>query len=115
MDIDQAARVLHEANRAIQMSQKDETIGVSAGWDETGEEDRLLTMAGVQGPLDPEASHELWMDQRIADGWVYGPTKDEEARTHPSLVPYDELPEDQKLKDKLFVAIVGVFREAVTD
>ena len=32
--------------------------------------------------------------------------KDEGAKTHPCLVPFDELPEGQQLKDVLLVAII---------
>jgi hypothetical protein len=31
--------------------------------------------------------------------------KDPEAKTHPCLVPYDDLPEYQQLKDRVFLAI----------
>jgi uncharacterized protein YodC (DUF2158 family) len=46
------------------------------------------------------------MKEKIAEGWVYGETKDSEKKTHPCLVSYDELPEFQKKKDALFCAIV---------
>ena len=35
------------------------------------------------------------------EGWTYGPPpKDNEKRTHPLLVPYSELPEEEKDKDR---------------
>lgn len=37
---------------------------------------------------------------------VYGEVKDGEAKTHPCLVPYEQLPPAQRLKDDLFAAIV---------
>ena len=36
----------------------------------------------------------------------HGPVKDEAAKTHPDLVPFDQLPEHEKQKDRLFMAIV---------
>ncbi len=39
--------------------------------------------------------HERWMAQRLEDGWTTGP-RDEDARTNPNLVPWDDLPEDVK-------------------
>ena len=42
--------------------------------------------------------------------WSYGEVKDAEAKTHPCLIPYDQLPEFQKAKDKLFVAIVDALK-----
>jgi ryanodine receptor 2 len=36
----------------------------------------------------------------MAEGWCYGLRRDEEEKTHPSLVPYDELPEPEKEYDR---------------
>lgn len=44
--------------------------------------------------------HEVWMEGRLAEGWRYGPQRDDAQRTHPSLVPYDELPESEKDYDR---------------
>ena len=52
----------------------------------------------------PEESHNLWLAKHAQMGWVYGSCRNEEAKTHPCMVPYDELPNDQKLKDVLFIA-----------
>jgi hypothetical protein len=54
------------------------------------------------------ASHDSWMAQKIADGWVYGPEKDPDATppTHHCIVPFDELPKVQQAKDALFRSIV---------
>jgi hypothetical protein len=50
------------------------------------------------------ASHDSWMEQKRADGWIYGKVKDPEASppTHPCMVAFEELPPEQQLKDKLF-------------
>ena len=48
-----------------------------------------------------EAEHQGWEEQKRMEGWVYGPPpKDNEKRTHPLLVPYSELPEAEKEKDR---------------
>jgi ryanodine receptor 2 len=52
--------------------------------------------------------HEQWAAQRMTDGWVYGPTRDDVARQHPCLVPYDELPETEKEYDR--IAVQGTVR-----
>ena len=44
--------------------------------------------------------HEVWAANRIAEGWTYGPARDDVAKTHPCLVPYDELPESEKAYDR---------------
>lgn len=109
MTSDQIARVVHEANRALQIEQADPTIPVSPSWDDTDEETRRSAVTGVEGVIGgntPEQSHEGWCDFKWAHGWTLGKVKDEQAKTHPLLVPYAELPESQRIKDDLFVAIV---------
>lgn len=44
--------------------------------------------------------HEVWARSRMAEGWTYGPERDDTARHHPCLVPYDELPESEKEYDR---------------
>ncbi len=44
--------------------------------------------------------HDTWAAQRIADGWVHGPLRDDARKTHPGLVPYDELSEAEKEYDR---------------
>ena len=47
-----------------------------------------------------ECEHEGYMEQRYRDGWTYGPVRDDEAKLHPCLVPYAELSEENKQKDR---------------
>jgi hypothetical protein len=100
------ARVCHEANRALQVIQGDPTIPVGPSWDDLDEETRRSAVSGVHGILDlgntPEQSHAGWMDFKIANGWVYGPVKDDELKTHPLLVPYSRLSSAARSKDALF-------------
>ncbi|MEM9740895.1 MAG: RyR domain-containing protein, partial [Pseudomonadota bacterium] len=55
---------------------------------------------------DDLKQHDQWMEQKRRDGWVYGETKNEQKKTHPMLVPFEDLPEMEKLKDSLLRAIV---------
>lgn len=110
--VEEIARVAHAANRELQRIQADPGIAVSPPWDDDTEETRSSVCAGVAAKLaDPRIaaadSHEAWCEFKRAQGWVYGPVKDAEARTHPCLLPYHELPADQQRKDLLFTAIVG--------
>jgi len=47
-----------------------------------------------------EHSHDVWATQRIADGWTYGPKRDDATKQHPDLIPYAELPEPEKEYDR---------------
>lgn len=47
-----------------------------------------------------ENVHEVWAQGRIREGWVYGPVRDDGAKTNPCLVPYRSLPESEKAYDR---------------
>ena len=47
-----------------------------------------------------ENAHDLWAAQRFNDGWTYGAQRDDTAKKHPCLVPYAELPEQEKEYDR---------------
>ena len=49
--------------------------------------------------MTPEENHENWMRCKTEQGWVYGEVKDFEKKTHPDLVPFDELPKVEADKD----------------
>lgn len=44
--------------------------------------------------------HEVWAQTRISQGWTYGPVRDDERKQHPCLVPYEDLPESEKVYDR---------------
>jgi len=44
--------------------------------------------------------HEVWSKGRIDDGWTYGAERNDEAKNHPCLLPYDKLPESEKEYDR---------------
>lgn len=104
------ASVCHEANRAYCLTQGDTS---QLPWTEAPEWQRESAIVGVQKALEgatPEQLHESWSAQKVADGWVYGDVKDADAKTHPCLVPYDQLPTEQQRKDALFGAVVNALR-----
>lgn len=47
-----------------------------------------------------ENVHDVWAVGRIAEGWAYGESRDVENKKTPLLVPYDELPESEKVYDR---------------
>lgn len=44
--------------------------------------------------------HEVWSRTRIEQGWTYGKKRDDALKQHPCLVPYEELPEEEKVYDR---------------
>lgn len=110
---EQIARITHEANRGLQAAEPTEGIPVAPTWDEFPEDQQEGVIDGVRLALNgatPEELHQSWLDFKVEGGWTYGPVKDAEAKTHPCLVSYNELPEEQKVKDRLFNAIVTALR-----
>lgn len=47
-----------------------------------------------------ENVHDVWARTRIDQGWTYGPKRDDANKKHPCLVPYDQLPEEEKVYDR---------------
>lgn len=111
---EKVAQVCHEANRGYQAVAPSLGIPVAQPWDMLPGEMRESIIQGVKGIREgntPEQSHQSWCDFKESHGWTYGPNKDEDAKTHPCLVPYDELDPKDRLKDTLFSAIVKALSE----
>lgn len=47
-----------------------------------------------------ENVHDVWAETRIKQGWKYGEQRDDNKKTHPCLVPYEDLPEEEKEYDR---------------
>ncbi|MCF8566895.1 hypothetical protein LLE49_19435 [Alicyclobacillus tolerans] len=105
------AALCHEVNRAYCQSIGDNS---QPSWNDAPEWQKQSAIAGVKFHMEnettPEQSHESWMKQKIDDGWVYGEVKDPELKTHPCMVPYNQLPQEQRSKDYLFKAICDFYR-----
>lgn len=106
------AAMCHQANKLwcevnSDFSQKD--------WGDAEQWQRDSAINGVKFRLEnpdapSSAMHDNWSKEKLANGWVYGETKNIEKKTHPCLVPFEELPEFQQKKDKLFCAIVDALK-----
>jgi hypothetical protein len=57
--------------------------------------------------------HKRWMHEKLQAGWRFGPTIDPVARTHPCLVGYNRLPEEEKEKDRHAVQRIPLLLRAV--
>lgn len=103
------AAVCHEANRMYCTALGDTS---QPEWAQAPTWQRDSAVTGVRAIAEgrttrPEQSHESWSAEKLASGWRYGPTKDAEAKTHPCLVPFEQLPREQQTKDHLFFAIAS--------
>jgi len=104
----QIAAICHEANRRYCIAIGDDS---QPPWESAPAWQIRSAVRGVAGIRSgeitaPHASHESWMDHKFQQGWVYSEVKDPETKTHPCLVPFIELPVEQRTKDFLFFWIV---------
>ena len=50
-----------------------------------------------------ENAHDVWAANRQAEGWTYGPQRNDELKQTPDMVPYSELSEEEKEYDRVMV------------
>jgi hypothetical protein len=115
MNTTHIAKICHEANRVYCQSIGDES---QPHWEELPEEIRQSCINGVAYAIrfqpNPDQMHQNWFNQKIKDGWQYGPEKSLEQKTHPLMVPFDQLPLEHRAKDALFIDLTKVvFRFAI--
>lgn len=47
-----------------------------------------------------ENAHDVWAVERQAQGWTFGPARDDERKQTPCMVAYSELPDSEKKFDR---------------
>lgn len=107
LTITEIAAVCHEANRTLCLAQGDTS---QLPWTAAPAWQRDSAEAGVRAIINnpsitPEQQHDAWSADKRAAGWAYGEVKDAEKKTHHCLVPYDQLPAAQRVKDALFQGV----------
>jgi voltage-gated potassium channel Kch len=81
----------HAASIAQQLEDVGYRLGPLIDWGE-----HLPELAPEEVELMSKTEHERWLAERQDEGWRYAPDRDDEARLHPDLVPWEELPEDRR-------------------
>ena len=109
------ARICHQTNKAYCEAGGDTS---QVDWAECSDVQKKSSANGVlfliQNPgAGPDAAHQSWFDYYTGEGWTHGPVKNPELKTHPCLVPYDDLPVWDKAKDAIFHAIVRAMTEVM--
>jgi serine phosphatase RsbU (regulator of sigma subunit) len=65
----------------------------------------IETMATVE--------HLRWSWEKRLNGWRYGSSRNDSTKTHPSLIPYHELSEPEKEKDRELVRLIPAFLQDI--
>jgi hypothetical protein len=73
--------------------------------------DVIRMMCGPERKHSPEELHQDWWDAYMAMGWRYGPARDPETKTHPDMVPFEDLGFREQIKDAVFVALCEIARQ----
>lgn len=102
------ALVMHESVRAWQRA-NDQAIAPS--WARAPKWMKDSSLEAVRWRLmNPDAGvsaqHDRWMNEKKANGWKYGRTKNGTKKTHPLMIPYGDLPEIERRKDALVNAVI---------
>ena len=63
----------------------------------------------------PQEAHGSWWQAYIDLGWVYGPVRDTDAKTHPDMVPFTALGREEQDKDAVFLALCEIARQWIYD
>ncbi len=105
--LDAIARTVHEALRGWAAAHGQHDIPAwddAPGWMHASTRESVLH-ALENGGSDGRSQHEQWLAQKQADGWRHGPVKDAAAKTHPLMIPWDQLPDWERRKDTLINAL----------
>lgn len=116
-DVEFVCKLVHQVNDAYR-----NMIGESpkGDWDSLEEGVKESTRKGVAFILSnpgatPKEIHDKWVEERECEGWSFGEVMDEEAKTHPCLTPYEQLPIEHRMKDFLYrntvMAVLGTLSE----
>jgi len=83
-------------------------------WEEAEDWQRDKVCSDVAYLLEYEnapesALHDIWVDAMREHGWKHGEKIDKEQHTHPHLLPYNELPIEEKIRNNLMWTLVRKF------
>ena len=117
MNVEEIAQVCHDANRRLCITQDDNS---QQSWEETPWSTKQSAIAGVvflheNSGASLRSLHESWRKRKMEEGWVHGAEKDDLVKTHPAILPYEELPAHQQIKDRLFRAVVTALTQGETN
>jgi len=71
-----------------------------------GRDPKLITLTKKEMDTLAKIEHERWVQQKFLQGWSYGKEKNEKMKTHPDLVAWEKLTDEEKQKDFDAVAVI---------
>lgn len=109
MEVEVAARAAHEAIRTLQIQNGEPNV--ASPWETVGQDIKDSCFIGIERVINNpnisnEELHDSWIKTKERQGWKYGEVRSEADKLHPCMVPYEELPAFQRLKDAMFRNVV---------
>jgi hypothetical protein len=110
MTMEEITRLIYEATRLEAVWSKRPVI--PERWKDRDDKfkDQMIKLVSGYLSVDPlptpEEAHNSWMEAYYKMGWKYGKKRDVVKKTHPDLVPFYDLPKDERDKDSIFLALV---------
>lgn len=111
-ELEACARAGHEVNRVFCIAMGDKS---HPPWDDCPDwhkQSNRVQAAYVLQSRTPVEAHELWRTEKIAAGWTYGAERIPVKKEHPALMPFGDLPPEQRIKNELFAKVVHALAEA---
>lgn len=115
--VKEIARLIYEATR-LEADWSRRSV-VPEKWEERDKKFRdqfiniIIKYSSLEKLPTPTEAHQSWMSDYFKMGWKYGEKRDVVKKTHPDLLPFDELPRDERDKDAIFLACVWLTRELI--
>jgi hypothetical protein len=75
----------------------------------------IAKQCGPDRKSSPEELHNDWWLAYEKMGWQWGPERDPVKKTHPDMVPFNELGWEERNKDAVFVALCELARQWILD
>jgi hypothetical protein len=73
--------------------------------------DVIERQCGGDRKVSPKELHENWVKEYERMGWRYGKQRSTVLKTHPDMVPYEELGQLERDKDDVFYALCEIARQ----
>lgn len=114
LEIECIAQSAHEMNRAFNRLMGDSSYPAwhsAPEWMKGSAKTSVMLIA--EHDTAPQQLHDLWVASKVADGWTLGSVKDFTNKIHPCLIPYDQLPEEHRIKDEMWISHVKIMLGAI--
>jgi hypothetical protein len=97
---------LRQANRAQARDIEAKLARIACTVGPAGTDEGPFAFTATELEMLAVDEHARWSEQRRAAGWSYGEVRDDRAKQHPSLVPWEHLSEAERDKDR--DAVLGI-------